>query len=219
MSFYSCGRGFSLAQQYEQSTITKEHPRVVGRLLERDKRKRRVKRGGRKQDKGESLVIFSSNAAGLKSKIDSLKNEINDLKSGVFMIQETHFAKKGKFKLENFEVFEAIRKSKEKGGTMIGAHKALNPILIEEYSNDFELLVIEIKIKNKEIRLISGYGPQECWNESERIPFFAALEKEVAKAELLGKSIIIEMDSNSKLGTDWIPADPHPQSPNGRLLA
>ena len=102
---------------------------------------------------------------------------------------------------------------------MIGAHKALNPILIEEYSNDFELLVIEIKIKNKEIRLISGYGPQECWNELERIPFFVALEKEIAKAELLGKSIIIEMDSNSKLGTEWIPADPHPQSPNGRLLA
>ena len=35
---------------------------------------------------------------------------------------------------------------------MIGNHKALNPILIEEYSNDFELLVIEIKIKNKDLR-------------------------------------------------------------------
>ena len=81
----------------------------------------------------------------------------------------------------------------------MGAHKALNPILIQEYSDDFELLIVEVKIRNKEIRIISGYGPQESWNELERIPFFVALENKIAKAELLGKSIIIQMDSNSKL--------------------
>ena len=32
---------------------------------------------------------------------------------------------------------------------MIGAHKALKPLLVMEYSEDFELLVIEIQIKNK----------------------------------------------------------------------
>ena len=46
-----------------------------------------------------------------------------------------------------------------------------------------------------------------------------ALENEIAKAELLGKSIIIQMDSNSKLGSGYIPADPHIQSPNGKILA
>ena len=35
----------------------------------------------------------------------------------------------------------------------------------------------------------------------------------------MGKSLIIEMDSNSKLGTQYIEADPHNQSPNGRILA
>ena len=34
-----------------------------------------------------------------------------------------------------------------------------------------------------------------------------------------GKSLIIEMDSNSKLGPEYIPNDPHVQTPNGRLLA
>ena len=58
--------------------------------------------------------------------------------------------------MDNFEIFEAIRK-KEKWGSMIGAHKALQPILIQE----FELLVVEIKIRNKEIRIMTGYGPQE----------------------------------------------------------
>ena len=51
------------------------------------------------------------------------------------------------------------------------------------------------------------------------MPFFLALEEEIVTAELLGKSIIIEMDANSKLGPDWIKKDPHNQSQNGRILA
>ena len=35
----------------------------------------------------------------------------------------------------------------------------------------------------------------------------------------MGKSIIIEMDANTKLGKEYIPNDPHKMSPNGTLLA
>ena len=76
----------------------------------------------------------------------------------VFMIQQTHYPVKGKFRIKEFEIFEAIR-SKAKGGTAIGVKKGLNPVLIEEYSDAFELLVVEIKAGNKDIRIISGYGP------------------------------------------------------------
>ena len=190
----------------------------VGGLLE-NKKKQRVKRGGRKYKKNnKSLSIFSTNAAGLKFKVQSLKNELKNCQAAVFSIQESHFAKKGKLKIENYEIFEAIRK-KQKGGTIIGAHKALHPILISEYSEDFELVVIEIKIKNKDIRIMSGYGPQETWPEADRIPFFMALEQEIVKAEMQGKSMFIEMDSNNKLGPEIIPNDPHTQSGNGKLLA
>ena len=48
--------------------------------------------------------------------------------------------------------------------------------------------------------------------------FFIALEAEIVKAELAGKSFIIQMNSNSKLGHEYIPNDPHPMSPNGRIL-
>ena len=66
---------------------------------------------------------------------------------------------------------------------------------------------------------MTGYGPQESWPEAERVPFFIALEQEIVKAEMQGKSIIIQMDSNSKLGPQFIPKDPHPQSVNGLLLS
>ena len=101
----------------------------------------------------------------------------------------------------------------------MGVHKALEPFLITEYSDEFELLVVEFKAAEKEIRIMSGYGPQENWPVASRMPFFLALEEEVVKAELAGKSIIIELDANSKLGPELIPGDKHQQSENGRILA
>jgi hypothetical protein len=173
---------------------------------------------GRGKKKETSLNIFSTNSAGLKSKIQSFKHEIKTTNSAIFTAQETHFVKKGKFKLDGFEIFESIRKKKG-GGTLIGVHKALKPMLISEYSEEFELLVVEISVANKDIRIISGYGPQETWVEDDRMPFFVALEEEIVKAEMMDKSVIIEMDANSKLGPSWIPNDPHSQSQNDKILA
>jgi hypothetical protein len=121
--------------------------------------------------------------------------------------------------IDDFEIFETIRKGKIKGGTMIGAHKGLNPILINELNDPFEILVIEIEVANKEIRVISGYGPQDSWTPQQREPFFQSLEEEIVKSNLAGKSIIIEADFNSKLGKEYIPNDPHPQDRNGKLLS
>ena len=49
--------------------------------------------------------------------------------------------------------------------------------------------------------------------------FFIALEAEIVKAEIAGRSIIIEIDANSKLGTKYIPNDPHSMSANGKILS
>ena len=59
---------------------------------------------------------------------------------------------------------------------------------------------------------MTGYGPQESWPINARMPFFLALEEEVAKADLAGKSVIIQLDANSKLGPDLVPGDKHQQS-------
>ena len=102
---------------------------------------------------------------------------------------------------------------------MIGVHSALSPVIISEYDDKFELLTVEIKVANREIRIISGYGPQESWAPQERESFFNALEKEVITAELAGKSIIVIADFISKLGPAHVPNDPHLQDRNGALLA
>ena len=101
---------------------------------------------------------------------------------------------------------------------MLGVHVGLEPVLVRECSDTFELLTVEIKIGNMKLRIITGYGPQENWSEEEKMPFFAALEEEIAAAELEGKQVIITMDANSKLGPEFIEDDPYPISGNGKIL-
>ena len=110
------------------------------------------------------ILTVPSPCAECYNKIQSLVDNVKHIGAGIFTLQETHFKRKGRLndKFNEFEIFEAIRK-KQKGGTLIEAHKSLDPILIEEYSEDFELLVIEVKVDGKEIRIISGYGLQENW--------------------------------------------------------
>ena len=51
------------------------------------------------------------------------------------------------------------------------------------------------------------------------MPFFVSLEEEISKAQSAGKSLIIELDANSKLGSKYIKNDPKPMSPNGLILS
>ena len=187
-------------------------------------RKAKTRRGlGNKNVKDKRvnfLKIFSTNGASVANgKGKSLNAEVGNTLANIVTVQEMHYKQKGKFQMDpSFVLFEAIRKRKG-GGTLVAIHEDLNPKLIEEYSEDFELLVVEVETEENQIRIMSGYGPQENWDEEIRIPFFLALETEIEKAELSGKSIIIEMDANSKLGPTYVPGDPHDMSPNGALLA
>ena len=102
---------------------------------------------------------------------------------------------------------------------MCAVQDDMNPKLIEEYNDPFEQLVVEIDVQNKAFRIITGCGPQGNWQADERRHFFIALEAEIVKAEITGKSVIIEVDANRKLGPNYIPNYPYEMSPNGKVLA
>ena len=84
-----------------------------------------------KTSKNKHLNLLHVNAAGLNHKAGDLKNKIRYLNSSIISVQETQFRKKRRFKLDNFIVFESIRKHKEKGGSMLIVHKDLKPVLIK----------------------------------------------------------------------------------------
>ena len=165
-----------------------------------------------------NLNLLTTNSADLRMKTKCLKDLISMFKTSIFSVQESHFKKKGKFAIENFTIFEGIRK-KEGGGSMLGVHVSLKPVLISEYSDTFELLVVEVKVGGMNIRAITGYGPQETLELDVKMQFFRCLEEEVAKAAIENKSVICMGDMNSKLGQEFIPNDPKQISENGKILA
>ena len=166
-------------------------------------------------ESNKTLKIFSTNGAGIvNGKLESLKSEVKAVGATVVTVQETHCRRKGRIQLDSMVVFESIR-NKKGGGTICAVHADLDPKLVEEYNDPFELLVIKVL---GEKRIITGYGPQETWEEEKRVTFFQKLEEEIVKAAIAGKSVIIEMDANAKLGKKHIPDDPHEITPNGKLL-
>ena len=90
---------------------------------------------------------------------------------------------------------------------MLGVHVGLEHVLISEYSEAFELLVVEVKEGNTEIGVFTGYGPQESWAESDKTAFYNALDEEIAPAEIEGKSVLIAFDANAKFGPVVIQGD------------
>ena len=76
---------------------------------------RRGKRNNAK-NMSSSLRFLGVNAAGLGSKMTTFKKILFELKPSVFFVQETKLRNEGRLKLENYQMFELIRKTEMVGG-------------------------------------------------------------------------------------------------------
>ena len=188
---------------------------------------RETKRGGRRskknrQNKSSKLAKFSilgTNAAGLKAKKDSLKENIRLFNfPSVITVQETKFRKCANFKLEHYQIFEKIRPGFG-GGLLTAINKSLDPVLIQAVNDDMEILVVQCSIGQENIRIINGYGPQEDDPINRKLTFGQTMEQEINNASNDANCMtLIQMDGNAKLGKKIIKQDPHEITENGKLL-
>ena len=81
------------------------------------------------------------------------------------------------------------------------------PLNLPRRANNISIIKTQINSKTVAFFLsrdflfyFKQYGPQENMTEDKRLPFFITLKEEIVKATVAGKSVIIEMDANSKLG-------------------
>ena len=201
---------------------------VDSRNLYKNKNKVKVKqknrRGLRRNKTAKfktNLSFYGINAAGIFSKLPSFNNVLESLKPTVFFIEETKLRKQGSIKTEetkHYQIFELNRKDKQGGGLAIGALDGVNPVWIREGSDDVEILVIEISVKDLKIRCICGYGPQEGDTSDRKDRFWAKLEFEVIDANLNEACILIQMDGNLWGGPELIRNDPNCCNSNGKLF-
>jgi hypothetical protein len=89
------------------------------------------------------MNFIGSKAAGLLNKIDSLKRNIQNFKPGAIFIQESKTKRKNQIKLDDYVIFEKIRKEVNGGGLLTAVHKNLEPVSVGEGNEDDEVLVVE----------------------------------------------------------------------------
>ena len=76
------------------------------------KKRRRGKRN-RAKHISKSLRFLGVNSAGLKQKLSTFKKVIKELEPSVFFIEESKFREEGKFKIDNYIIFELVRESRD----------------------------------------------------------------------------------------------------------
>ena len=89
--------------------------------------------------------------------------------------------------------------------------------MVSDGGDEDEILVVQAKVGNQEIRIINAYGPQED-EQQNSLSFWQNIEAEVISAADENCSIIIQLDANAKVGSPVIVSDPNEQSNNGKLL-
>ena len=140
------------------------------------------------------------------------------IKPHIIIIQETKIKRKSQIKLEGYRCFTTIR-GDNGGGILIACLSSLGPVLVFEGDAECEVLVVQTTINNTAIRIIGGYGPQECAPAAVRETYRSSVEEQISRAYLAGCLVLIAEDANAKLGPEIIEGDPHPRSENGKMLA
>ena len=143
--------------------------------------------------------IFGSNANGLKGKVDSLIAAIKFHNyPSCITIQESKLRSK-KFEIPGYQVFLQNRDGFG-GGLVTAIDENLASVLIS--TSGSEILVVQVRLGHRDIRIINGYGPQENENVQTIFEFWQNLEKEILAAKEQNCSIIIQLDANAKIGSE-----------------
>ena len=178
------------------------------------KKTRRGKSNKKHENKKNSPIkfsLFGSNSNGLKAKIDSLKNIIKIFdQPSCITIKETKMRKSGSIQLPGYQTFQ-LNRSGFGGGLLTAVHEDLDPVLVNA-DDEVELLIVQIKVGVYQIRVFNAYGPQET-NATESLNFWLRLEQEIIRAKQDNCRILIEMDANAKLDSEF-----HKMTENGRLM-
>ena len=164
------------------------------------------------------IRFMGVNSAGLRSKLPTFKKVLSDLKPSVFFVQETKFKTEGKLKLDNYVIFELIRRNKEGGGLALGCEKSLKPAWVREGDEDVEAISVDIFVEGVKIRYCAANGCQEGDLLERKRKFWKYLNKEVEYANNTKAGLIIQLDGNLLAGKSIIPGEPRPKNRNGKLF-
>ena len=212
------------SSQLESETVLKpETMDPFGKNKQPIKVKNKTRRGrGKQNQKGGSsecnFSIWGNNSNGLKAKMNSLKANVEYFeRPSCITLQETKLRQSNVIKIDGYKVFEKMRNGFG-GGLLTAVIDELEPVLISNGDEETEILVVQVRVGDQNVRIINSYGPQEDEEIGRKLSFWHTLEKEIISAKDQNCFILVQMDANAKVGVEVLKSDPNKQSENGKLL-
>ena len=154
------------------------------------------------KNKLKKFKIFYLNIRGLKCKLDSLNNIIDELEPTLFCITETHLIEKEELEIDGYELYRNDR-DQDGGGVLIGIQEQLKNIVtvVEKQHAVEENLWLVINNNQVAIRVGVIYAPQESRTAKEAYEeMYENIERQIEIAKQEKQKLLIMGDFNCKVG-------------------
>ena len=192
-------------KQNEESRNEKEEPNKKKRNIGSEGvkvKKKKIRRGYGKRKILSEFSMLYSNCRGLKSKLSSMKNLIEEKRPTMICIAETHFHVKEKeipFKGYKGDV---NNRSNDSGGLLIAWREELHGMIkvVHTYKDVGQCIWITLINQKVEARIGLVYAPQESrTSKKDLMKMYSDIQVQIGKAEEYNQKIIILGDFNGKI--------------------
>lgn len=163
--------------------------------------RRKVKRSKTTEKALRNMMVYFINARGLKSKLDSMEEIIDELKPDIIGIVESHLDSKDIITIEGYHIVRNDRNS-EGGGVMIAVKEKYKHVTMEVTQKRENAESIWITIGNKtKYRAGVVYVPK---GDGERKEILQEIDdqiiEEISIAQIKKEKVIVMGDFNCKVG-------------------
>ena len=162
------------------------------------------------------LKIYFNNINSFTSKGESMRHLTQVLNPDIIALCETKLPLKVQPNLEGYNVKKCNLKGGKEGLAVAIKSGTCNSVEVMHESEEKNIMTVEVRYPNDEIRLVVAHGPQEKENLEIRKEFFHELEIEVERGKSSGKGIMIMGDLNARI--EPAEGEIEGKSPNGKLL-
>ena len=142
------------------------------------------------------------NIRGIKSKISSLRNIIDEVRPTIICITECHLIDTEELKIDGYAIGRNDR-TKDGGGILIGVDERLEDVtvVVEKKKEIEESLWVVIDNTKIAIRLGIIYAPQESRTTSdEYVKMYESIEEQILYAKQKQQKLLMVGDFNCKIG-------------------
>ena len=129
------------------------------------------------------------NINGFQSKKDSLKQILCEHDVDILLLTETKVHTSSSIKLEEYQLFPAVRSKRQGGGILVAIKYGLCSSITVDKGDEAEFITVRLRFDDQHIRLVLVCGPQENDSVNKIQDFYDSISVQVERANLAGDSI------------------------------